>query len=70
MAVTDIVNTATNDTTSKVNVDDKGVISIQDPVISDNYCSQKGMIQIVHTTMACYCMHSLSKRQRWMCPMQ
>ena len=55
MAVTDIVNTVTNDTTSVFQVDSDGLISMQDPPISDNYCSQKGMIQIVHTTMVCYC---------------
>jgi len=56
MAVTDIVETATNDISSKITVGADGEIKVQDPVISDNYCSQKGMIQIVHTTMACYCM--------------
>ena len=56
MAVTDIVETATNDIYSRITLDANGEIKVQSPVISDNYCSQKGMIQIVHTTMACYCM--------------
>ena len=42
-------------TTSVFNVTESGEITIKDPVISDNYCNHKGIIQIVQSSLACYC---------------
>ena len=42
-------------TTSKFNMSEDGNFNIQNPTISDSYCSQKGIIQIVQTSLACYC---------------
>ena len=36
--------------------DENGTIITKEPVVSDSYCSQKGITQIVITTMTCYCL--------------
>jgi hypothetical protein len=36
--------------------DENGTITVKEPVVSDSYCSQKGITQIVITTMTCYCL--------------
>ena len=55
MAVGDFNYTGSQITTSIFNFSNEGKINIQDPTISDNYCSHKGIIQIVQTSLACYC---------------
>ena len=41
--------------TSAFNVNNDSKITIQDPTITDSYCSHKGIIQTVITSLACYC---------------
>ena len=36
--------------------DENGTIIVKEPVVSDSYCSHKGITQIVVTTMTCYCL--------------
>ena len=55
MAVGDFNYTGSQITTSVFNFSNEGIINLKDPTISDNYCSQKGIIQIVQSSLACYC---------------
>ena len=48
--ITSIFNVTENNEDNEDNI-----ITVEDPVISDSYCSQKGIIQTVITTLACYC---------------
>ena len=56
MTVNDFEYTGTNQTTSKFGVGEEGKIVLEDPIISDSYCSLKGMVQIVQRSLACYCL--------------
>ena len=55
LAVGDFNYTGSQITTTIFNFSDEGMVNIIDPTISDNYCSHKGIIQIVQTSLACYC---------------
>ena len=55
MAVGEFNYTGSNETTSVFYINEDGVIAIKEPNISDIYCSLKGFIQIIQTSLACYC---------------
>ena len=55
MAVGEFNYTGNQITKTIFNFSDEGTIQAQDPIVSDNYCSNKGIIQIVQTSLSCYC---------------
>jgi hypothetical protein len=55
MAVGDVNITDNKPIQSGFSYDANGTIELKEPVVSDSYCSNKGITQIVLTTMTCYC---------------
>ena len=55
MAVGDFNNSENITIETIISYDENGTIAIKEPVVSDSYCSNKGITQIVISTMTCYC---------------
>ena len=55
MAVGDFNNSENITIETIISYDENRTIAIKEPVVSDSYCSNKGITQIVISTMTCYC---------------
>ena len=47
-----------NNTSSELTFDESGNIILNEPNISNSYCSNNGMVQIVQKTKTCYCLRN------------